>query len=87
MDGIEPELVDRARGALERSPGVLSVSGVKLRWIGHRLQGAATIVVADTVLSVAEATAHRAELELAQALPNLDDLAIRTVTAPSSDGE
>jgi cation diffusion facilitator family transporter len=87
MDGIEPELLDRARGALERTPGVLSVSGLKLRWIGHRLHGAATIIVADTALSVAEATAHRAELELAHALPNLDDLAIRTVTALSVESE
>jgi cation diffusion facilitator family transporter len=81
MDGIEPELADRARHALDRTPGVLTVSELRLRWVGHRLQGGATIVVADTALSVAEAIAHEAEHELRHALPNLDGMAIRTVTA------
>lgn len=80
MDGIEPELLEKARRALEHAPGVLGVPKLQLRWVGHRLQGSATIVVADTVLSIAEATAHAAEHELTRALPNLDDIAIRTVT-------
>ena len=81
MDGIEPELVDRARHALEHASGVLGVPTVQLRWVGHRLQGAATIIVADAALSIAEATAHAARHELTHALPNLDDILIRTVTA------
>lgn len=85
MDGIEPELVDRARHALEHAPGVLGVPRLQLRWVGHRLQGSATIVVADTTLSIAEATAHAAEHELTDALPNLDDIVIRTVTVAPHD--
>ncbi|MCX7521966.1 cation diffusion facilitator family transporter [Microbacterium sp. STN6] len=80
MDGIEPELVDRTQSALEHTPGVLSVSKLQLRWVGHRLQGAATVVVADTALSHAESVAHEAEHQLVHYLPNLDDFAIRTVT-------
>jgi cation diffusion facilitator family transporter len=80
MDGIEPVLVDRAQSTLETTPGVLSVPTLQLRWVGHRLQGAALIVVADTSLSVAETVAHEAERRLARALPNLDDMAIRTVS-------
>ncbi|WP_414696574.1 cation diffusion facilitator family transporter [Pengzhenrongella sp.] len=80
MDGIEPELLDRAEAALAHTPGVLTVSRIQLRWVGHRLQGAATIVVADTSLSQAEHVAHEAEHRLAQALPNLDAMAIRTAT-------
>jgi cation diffusion facilitator family transporter len=80
MDGIEPDLADRARSALEHTPGVLAVSHLQLRWVGHRLQGAATIVVPDTALSVAEAIAHDAEHHLARALPNLDAMLIRTAT-------
>jgi len=88
LDGIEPELLDRAELALAQTPGVLAVSQLKLRWVGHRLQGAATIVVADTLLSVAEKVAGAAGHRLAHALPHLDDLAIRTVTAaePSTAG-
>ncbi len=80
MDGIEPELVDRAQAALEATPGVLAVPGLQLRWVGHRLQGTATIMVADTALSDAERIVHEAEHRLGHALPNLDDMTIRTVT-------
>lgn len=83
MDGIEPELVDRAHAALENTPGVLSVEQLQMRWIGHRLQGTATIVVADTSLSVAEEIARRAEHQLGHALPNFDAVVIRTTTAAS----
>jgi cation diffusion facilitator family transporter len=78
MDGIEPELVERAEHALEHTPGVIAVAKIQLRWVGHRLQGAATVVVANTMsLSDAESIAHEAEHELARALPNLDDMVIR----------
>ena len=78
MDGIDPDLVDRAEVALRTTPGVISVSGMQLRWVGHRLQGAASIQVADTALSAAEAIAHEARHRLDHALPNLDDMVIRT---------
>ena len=55
---------------------------LQLRWVGHRLQGTATIMVAPGLsLAEAEAIAHRAEHELGHALPNLDDMLIRTVTS------
>ncbi|WP_349899612.1 cation diffusion facilitator family transporter [Parafrigoribacterium soli] len=78
MDRIEPELVEKAERALSHTPGVLSVPAVQLRWVGHRLRGAATIQIAATSnLIEAEAIVHQAEHELAHALPNLDDLPIR----------
>ncbi|TXN28151.1 cation diffusion facilitator family transporter [Lacisediminihabitans profunda] len=80
MDGIEPGLVDRAEHALKHTPGVLSVTDLRLRWVGHRLQGAATIVVADTTLSAAELVAREAGHRLSHELPNLDDMAISTVS-------
>lgn len=85
MDGIEPELIDRARHALEHSSGVVSVSRLQLRWVGHRLHGAAIIVVADTALSVAETTVRGAEHELANALPNLDERTISAVTQTTAE--
>ena len=82
MDGIEPELVDKAEHTLEHTPGVLSVARLQLRWVGHRLQGTATILVDGGVtLAEAEAVVHEAEHELGRALPNLDDMLIRTVTS------
>jgi cation diffusion facilitator family transporter len=92
MDGIEPELVDRAQSALEHTPGVLSVPKIQLRWVGHRLQGAATLVLADVALTEADRITHEAQHRVAHALPNLDDLALSTTTtatvaAPHSHAE
>ncbi|MCB0883817.1 MAG: cation transporter [Propionibacteriaceae bacterium] len=80
MDGIEPELLAKAEHALEHTPGVLSIERVQLRWVGHRLQGTATIQIADTTLAESARLIHDAEHELGHALPNLDDMTIRTVT-------
>ena len=88
MDRIEPALVDRAEAALRATPGVMGVPRLQLRWVGHRLQGTATIQVADGTLSAAEAIAHEAEHALGHALPNLDAMVIRTVaTAAASTGQ
>ncbi|MFC9332766.1 cation diffusion facilitator family transporter [Arthrobacter sp. NPDC057009] len=84
MDGIEPELVDRARGALEGTPGVVEVRRVQLRWVGHRLQGAATIGLdGGSSLARAEETMREAKHRLRHALPKLDDVAL-TPTAAST---
>lgn len=80
MDGIDPHLVDRARHALEDAPGVVSVPTVQLRWVGHRLQGAATLQLHDTSLSQAEAIAHDAQHRLTESMPNIDDMILRTAT-------
>ncbi|PYI69815.1 cation transporter [Arthrobacter livingstonensis] len=80
MDGIEPELVDRAEAALTGTPGVVAVENVQLRWVGHRLQGAATVVLADAALSAVDQTIHAAEHRIGHALPKLDHFAIRPTT-------
>ena len=81
MDGIEPELVDRARHTLEHTPGVISVPSLQLRWVGHRLQGNATIQIADRRVSDGDGITHAAQHELAHALPNLDDMVLRVTAA------
>ncbi|GAA4659895.1 cation diffusion facilitator family transporter [Arthrobacter cryoconiti] len=87
MDGIEPELVTRAQSALEGTPGILAVERLQLRWVGHRLQGAATVVVADAALSAVQETLHAAEHRLEHALPKLDDMAITPITDPPGKTE
>jgi cation diffusion facilitator family transporter len=82
MDGIEPELVDRARSALEGTPGVIDVKRVQLRWVGHRLQGAATIAVDDGAsLRLAEQILHEAKHRLRHALPKLDEMVLTPAAA------
>ncbi|OZB83767.1 MAG: cation transporter [Microbacterium sp. 13-71-7] len=80
MDGIEPQYVDRAEAALRESPGVLAVSELRIRWVGHRLQAAAKLTVADGPLSQAQEVAHQAEHALERALPNVDVVELRTST-------
>lgn len=86
MDGIEPELIDKAEHALERTPGVIAVTRLQLRWVGHRLHGAAIIqIFGSTSLTESETIIQNAEHELGRALPNLDDILIRaSVTAAGS---
>ncbi|MGI8415502.1 MAG: cation diffusion facilitator family transporter [Nakamurella sp.] len=83
MDGIEPSLLDRANGALQHTPGVQAVSALQLRWVGHRLQGAATIGVADTTLGRAQLIIDAAQHQLAQSMPNIDQMTIRASVAPA----
>jgi cation diffusion facilitator family transporter len=86
MDGIDPDILERAEHALEHTPGVISVQSIKLRWVGHRLQGNASIQVAEMALTSAEQIGHDARHELAHVLPNLDvfDIATTTRSKPSS---
>lgn len=80
MDGIEPELVDRAEAVLTGTPGVVAVENVQLRWVGHRLQGAATVVLTDAALSAVDQTIYDAGHWIGHALPKLDHFAIRPTT-------
>lgn len=87
MDGIEPDLVDTAHKALEGSPGVLAVPRLQLRWSGHRLQGAATLLVDDGVtLAAAERVAQEARHRLKHALPKIDDMVL-TPLSNATDNE
>ncbi|WP_433306364.1 cation diffusion facilitator family transporter [Actinoplanes sp. CA-030573] len=72
MDRVEPALVDRAERALRGVPGVREVTGLRLRWIGHRLDGEATVVVDDGLsLIAAHDIAADAEHRLSHDLPRL----------------
>jgi cation diffusion facilitator family transporter len=80
MDAIDPDLLERAESALAAAPGVEAVLGVRLRWVGHRLQGAAIVRVADRPLSEVQLVTAEAERRVRSAVPQLDDLPVRAVT-------
>jgi cation diffusion facilitator family transporter len=84
MDGIEPELVDRVSVELLNVPGVAAVDRLQLRWVGHRLQGTATIVVEAATVEAAASVVHDAHHAVEHALPNLDDFVI--AHSPAHDG-
>lgn len=70
LDGVEPEVVDRAEETVVATEGVRSVASVRVRWQGHRLHVTAAITV-DPRLTVGagHAIAHRVEDDLRAAFP------------------
>ena len=79
LDGIDPDLMDRAEVAIAGTPGVIAVNRLQLRWLGHRLNGTATVQVEQ---STAQATNAAIRESLSKSLPNLDDIVIENVAAP-----
>jgi cation diffusion facilitator family transporter len=72
MDRVDPQLVDQAEQQLRAIPGVRDVSGIKLRWIGHRMHAEAAVVVdADLTLLAAHEIAADAEHQLTHHVPRL----------------
>ncbi|WP_327017835.1 cation diffusion facilitator family transporter [Cryobacterium sp. MP_3.1] len=76
MDGIEPDLVDRANTALLAVPGITTVDRVQLRWVGHRLQGTAVVSIDASTTAEAAIIMNAAHRRVNQAMPNLDDFLI-----------
>lgn len=76
MDAVDPALVDRAQHALEHTAGVHSVPSIQLRWVGHRLQGAATITVTTDSLHDAQSIAEHATAHVQGELRNLDSFVV-----------
>ncbi|MFF7682651.1 cation diffusion facilitator family transporter [Microbacterium sp. NPDC007973] len=80
MDAIDPALVDRAERSLERTTGVAAVREVRLRWVGHRLTGAAVVDVEVPDLESARHIAAHAEAHVREALRNLDRFTVSPVS-------
>ncbi len=53
LDGVDPEIIQEARGAANQVSGVREVTEVRVRWIGHRLHAEVNIAV-DSELTVAQ---------------------------------
>ena len=81
LDGIEPELLGRAEHALEHVDGVLATDQVRLRWVGHRLQGDAVVVTDDLPLSEIEQITREAERQVGAHLRNVDSFEIRATAS------
>jgi cation diffusion facilitator family transporter len=65
MDAVDPTLVEMVEHAAAHVPRVEAVTGVRLRWIGHRLDAALHVTV-DCDMSVADG--HRVGEEVRHAL-------------------
>jgi cation diffusion facilitator family transporter len=86
MDAIEPELLDRAEAAAAKADGVLAVSEMRARWLGHSIVAEARIVAeADVPLTEAHAIAERVRHAMLHAVPKLADVIVH-VDPPDVDG-
>ncbi|MBI3583364.1 MAG: cation transporter [Nitrospinae bacterium] len=45
LDGVDPEVIDEIKHAVNHTPGVRDVSEVRVRWLGHRLHAEVNIAV------------------------------------------
>ncbi|MFC6016610.1 cation diffusion facilitator family transporter [Plantactinospora solaniradicis] len=79
MDAVDPELVTTAEHALATAPGVRSVTGLRVRWVGHQLHAETNLGV-DASLSVVDAhtIAVEAEHRLRHAVPRVVAVMIHT---------
>ena len=88
MDAVDPALVSSGREVLEAVPGVVAVTSLQIRWIGHRLLADATVVVdpASTVV-----TGHQVSEEASHALlhqiPRLSAARLHVDPAQWSDSD
>jgi divalent metal cation (Fe/Co/Zn/Cd) transporter len=89
MDAVDPALVDRAEGAIGSAPGVVEVTDVRLRWMGHRLLAGARIAVgSSTSLTDARHLSHRVEHDRMHAVRRLSAATIHVepLALDSSEG-
>ena len=52
LDGVEPEVIDEIRHAVLHVAGVLGVTAVRARWVGHRLHAEINIALASNLTVV-----------------------------------
>ncbi|MBN9187798.1 cation diffusion facilitator family transporter [Microbacterium sp.] len=83
MDGVEPELVDRVEHALQHVPGVDRIERVRLRWVGHRLEGDAVLVLDPAAAASVSAEAVR---RVRDHVHNVDDFVIATRSGALATG-
>lgn len=83
MDAVDPATLDAVEATLRGTPGVLDVSALHLRWIGHALRAECAIVV-ETNLSVlaAHQIAVAAEHRLIHDVPRLTSALVHADPAP-----
>ena len=45
LDGVDPEVIDEIKHAVNHTPGVCDIAEVRVRWLGHRLHAELNIAV------------------------------------------
>ena len=77
LDAVDPSTIDQIREVAATTPGVVSVSEVRARWMGHRLQAQVRLGVEGTLSATkAHGIAEDAHHRLLHEVSNLSDAII-----------
>jgi cation diffusion facilitator family transporter len=77
MDAVDPHLVDQAEQVIRTTPGVVDVTDIRLRWLGHSLRAEARVAV-DSSMSLVDAhhLSHQVEHDLVHGVRRLTSATI-----------
>ena len=79
LDGVEPELLDKIRATSLAVAGIVDVSEIRARWLGHRVHAEVTVSVdANLTVSQAHVLAEAVEHDLKESLPVISGASIHT---------
>lgn len=84
MDAIDPDILDKVDHALRHTNGITDVTKLQIRWIGHRLHGAAVVEVNADTLHEADHIAQHAQAHVKGELRNLDEFDVTAVPPATS---
>ncbi len=88
MDAVDPDLLAVAEAAVAGVDGVLEVSRLRMRWIGHHLHAEVTIVVGGELsVRAAHRVAVGAEHALLHAVPRLTTALVHADPAPGGPSD
>lgn len=77
LDGILPEMLDKIQTIALEVPGIVEVTAVRARWLGHRVHAEVTVSVdAGLTVSSAHELAEGVENKLMKAIPVLSGAAV-----------
>lgn len=77
MDAVDPALADQIEAAASRVDGVQSVAGVRVRWIGHRLEASLHVEVdSGWTVAAGHAVAEAVRHELFHSVGKLDSILV-----------
>jgi cation diffusion facilitator family transporter len=88
LDGVDPEVTGEIAHAVSHVPGVSEVSGVRVRWLGHRMHAELNLsVCADLSVEEGHKIAVEARHQLLHYLKYLSDATIHVDPEQASGGE
>ena len=88
LDGVDPEVTDEIAHAISHVPGVREVTGVRVRWLGHRMHAELNLsVYADLTVEEGHDIAIEARHQLLHHLKYLSDATIHIDPEHASGGE